>query len=292
MRAGSVCCVILLGPLLAAAAEQKLQPGENADPRARALESLERKLAEAEKLDREIEHLKKLAAAPAPTVRLRVRVLEASLERIKQHGLSWPPAAGGAVGRATGIEEQMTTLLANHAGRMITDESVSVIEGTEGRVLAGTELKAEQLIQAKADPARFAFRGTEVLATPRTDDDGRLAIALACRQFRPILYSKLGPQLRIQEISSTVKLAPEETVVLEGAKEERTDVTVTEEVSKTGQVVRQKAYTVHHFQTFVIVSRDPPLGDKAADATLAQPSGSDLPRQSSRPAERPIGPRR
>lgn len=292
MRAGIVCGVILLGPLLVAA-EQELQKGEDADPRASALESLERKRAEAEKLQREIENLQKLAAAPGPTVRLRVRVLEASLEKIKQRGLSWPPTVGGAVGGASGIEEQLTALLASrNVAKLITDESLSVIEGTEGRVRAGSEFPAEQLIQAKADPARFGFHGTEVFATPRTEVDGQLAIGLVCRQFRPILYSKLGPQLRIQEISTVVKLAPEEAVVIEGAKQEFVASTVTEEVSKTGDAVRQMSNTVHHHQTFIVVSRDSQIVEKAADATPAQPSSSDLPRKNARSAERPTSPRR
>ncbi len=293
MRAGIVCCVILLGPWLAAAAEQELQQGEKAAPRARALEALERKRAEAQKLQREIENLQKVAAAPGPAVRLRVRVFVASLEKIKQRGLSWPPAVGGAVGDATGIEEQLTALLASrNAAKLMADESLSVIEGTEGRVRAGGEFPAERLIQAKADHARFAFHGTEVVATPRTENDGRLAIELVCRQFRPILYSNLGPQLRIQEISTVVKLAPEEAVVIEGAKQEFVASTVTKGVSKTGEVVRQMSNTAVHHQTFIVVSRDSPLADKAADATLAKPSSSDLPRQSTRSAERPTSPRR
>lgn len=292
MRAGIVCCVILLGPWLAAATEQELQQGEKAAPRARALEALERKRAEAQKLQREIENLQKVAAAPEPAVRLRVRVFVASLEKIKQRGLSWPPAVGGAVGDATGIEEQLTALASRNVAKLVADESLSVIEGTEGRVRAGGEFAAEQLIQAKADHARFAFHGTEVVATPRTENDGRLAIELVCRQFRPILYSNLGPQLRIQEISTVVKLAPEEAVVIEGAKQEFVASTVTEGVSKTGEVVRQMSNTAVHHQTFIVVSRDSPLADKAADATLAKPSSSDLPRQSTRSAERPISPRR
>lgn len=292
MRAGIVCCTILLGPLLSVAAEQELQQGENADPRRRALESLERKLAEAAKLEREIENLQKLATAPGPAVRLRVRVLEASLERIKERGLSWPPAVGGAVCGATEIEEQLTALLASrNVAKLTADESFSVIEGTEGRVRAGIELSAEQLTRAKADPARFAFHGTEVVATPKTDDDGRLAIELDCRQFRPILY-KLGPQLRIQGVSTVVKLAPDEVAVLEGGKQELVASTVTEGVSKTGEAVRQFTNTVHHHQTFIVVSRDAPLVEKAAAPKVTQPSSSDLPRQSSRSAERPISPRR
>lgn len=283
MRAGIVCCVILSGSLLATAAEHELQRGDNVDQRGRALESLERKMAEAQKLQREIENLQKLATAPGPAVCLRVRVLKVSLEKIKQLGLSWPRGVEGA----TGIEEQLTALLANrNTAKLTADESFSVIEGTEGRVRAGAELTAEQLIQAKADPVRFAFDGTEVVATPKTEDDGRLAIELVCRQFRPILYSKLGPQLRIEEISTVVKLAPDEAVVLEGAKQEVIAASEVERVSKSGKVVRQTTDTVNHIQTFVVVSRDSESVGKAADATLTRPSASDQPRQSSRPAER------
>ena len=249
MRAGIVCCVILLGPLGAAAAERELPRGENSDQRARALDALKRKLAEAEKLEREIECLRKATMAPGQTVGLRVRVFEASLEKIKALGTSLPHGVEGAAE----VEEQLTSLLAHPhvVARLIADESLSIIEGTEGRVRAGAEFTAEQLIQAQADPARFAFHGTEVGATPKTEEDGRLSIELDCRHFSPILHSDLGPQLRIGEISAVVKLAPNEAVVLDGAKEERLEK-VAAGVSLSGRAVRQ---TVNHIQTFVVVSR-------------------------------------
>lgn len=249
MRAGIVCGVILLCAFSAAAAEQELQPEENTDERASALASLERKLAEVKKLEREIEHLRKLTA-PEPAVRLRVRVFEASHDKIKALGLSLP----GGVERETEIEEQLTALTASPvvAARLMADNSISVIEGEAGGVRVGAEFSAEQLIQAQADPARFAFHGTEVAVTPKTEQDGRLSIELVCRQISPVLHSDLGPQLRIEEISTVVKLAPDEVVVLEGAKEERAERIAMAGISKSDRAVRQ---TVNHIQTFVVVSR-------------------------------------
>lgn len=252
MRAGLIGCVIFLAPFSAMAAKPNPTKQNAAATRVKQIGELERKLAEAERLEREIEQLKKPAAAPGPAVQLRVRVFETALDKVQQLGLPLPQGRG----EAAKVESQLATLLANNAAKLMADERLSVAEGVEGCIRAGAEYPAEVLAKANGDPAKFAFHGTEFVATPRSQADGRQAIELVCKQFQPKLYSKLGPQLRVEEVSAVVKLAPGEAAVLEVAKQER----VASEMrgfSIAGLDIGQVTETVHDVQTFVVVSREP-----------------------------------
>lgn len=160
-------------------------------------------------------------------------------------------------GDAVKTERLLAALLAKHSlGKLVEDERFSVVEGIESCVRAVAKFSAETLAKVNADPAIFAFHGIELSATPRSQADGRVKLDLVCKQFRPILYSDLGPQLRIDEISATVKLALGDVVVLEGAKQER----VASEVrgfSKSGLDIGKETQTVRRMQTLVVVSREP-----------------------------------
>jgi hypothetical protein len=257
MRAGLICFVVLLAPLSAVAANPKPSKQNAAATRVKQIDALERKLAEAERLEREIEQLKKSAAAPpGPAVQLHVRVFEMALDKVQQ--LSLPLPQGRA--EAAKVESQLATLLANNAAKLMADERLSVAEGVEGRIRAGAEYPAEVLAKANADPAKFAFHGTEFVATPRS----RRAIELVCKQFQPKLYSKLGPQLRVEEVSAVVKLGPGEASVLEVAKQERT-ISEFRGVSIAGLDIGQATETVHYVQTFVVVSREPLVASAGAE---------------------------
>lgn len=252
MRAGLICCVVFLAPFSAMAAKPNPAKQNFAATRVKRIDALERKLAEAERLEREIEQLKKPAGAPGPAVQLRVRMFEAAPEKVKQLGLPLP--RGG--GETAKVETQLAPLLANKAAKLIADERLSVAEGAEGCIRAGAEFPAEVLAKANADPTRFAFRGTELVVIPRSQADGRQAIELVCKQFQPKLYSKLGPQLQVQEVSAVVKLAPGEAAVLEVAKQERT-ISEFRGFSIAGLDIGQATETAHVIETFVVVSREP-----------------------------------
>lgn len=253
MRAQASFWLIVLVPALAAAAEPDKPKKAGADQRAGASELLGEKLAEAESLHSEIERLRNLAGKPRTNFRLRVRIIEASLSEVKRIGISWPP---NGAGEAKEIDEQLTALLSNRsAAKLVGDETLTAGDGATARLRVGAETPASELSKVNADRDQFAFRGTEIVATPKLKADGRLAVEIVCKQLDPILYSKKGPQLRIHELSTAIELAPDAAVVLDGAKQERVE-SESRGFSKSGLDISFETHTVHQIQTFVIVCRE------------------------------------
>jgi type II secretory pathway component GspD/PulD (secretin) len=254
MRARIAVGLLLLWPTSAIAAEPRGNRANYPGQRSKAREALAKKLAESERLQREIEQLRQLAGEPRPNVRVRVRIIETSLAKIEQMGLSWPDKAEGPTRE---IEAQLKALLANRsAAKLLADETLTIALGVEGRMRAGTELPESQLAKVNADPGKFAFRGTEITVTPRSQGYGQLAIDLVCKQLDPMLGSNQGPRLGVHELATSVKLGPEDAVILDGGTQDRV-ASETIGFPLVGRLFSRETETAHQMQQFVIISREP-----------------------------------
>lgn len=256
MHARIAFWLMLLSPMSAIAAEPGGNRASYPDQRTSARNALATKLAEAERLQSEIERLRQLTGEPRPNVRVRVRIVETSLAKIKQMGVNWP---GAGEGKLREIETQLKVLLANRsAAKLLADETLTVAVGVEGRMRAGTELQASQLAKVNEEPGKFAFRGTEIAVTPWSQADGRLTIRLVCKQLDPVFHSAQGPQLGVHELATAVKLGLEDAVILDGGKK---SVIAVEEAGAPflGRLLSRETQTMHQVQQFVIVCREPAI---------------------------------
>jgi hypothetical protein len=220
------------------------------DQRAAAQRSLDEKLAELERLQAEIEHLRKAAGDPQRNVRLRIRLVEVSLTKMKALDLQ-PPYAGTQ--DAIELERQMAALIQKSLARPVLDKVLNVAQGSECRFRAGTELPASPQSKGHTAMPGLDVSGTEIAATPREHRDGRLAIELVCNYSRPIIYGENSPQRQVQEISTVVKIAPGGSVVLEGNINQRIE-------SVSRGILPALSRTTDHvneIQTFIVVSREP-----------------------------------
>ncbi|HWB12075.1 MAG TPA: hypothetical protein VG826_22810 [Pirellulales bacterium] len=230
MYARTLFGLILLGPMLADAAEPD---GQSAADDA--------------------------AGESSANVTLRVRVVEASLTKLKNLGLSWP---GMFDGDASEVDRHLTLALHKRLAKIVTDETIVVAVGSEARVHAGTEFTADA--PSKADPGddEIAFHGTHIVLAPRFQADGRLAIKLLCKQSRPIVLVNEPAQRRVHEIATVVELAEGEAIVLKGEKDKRAESVARGAFPHVSAALGRVTTTFNEIQTFVVVSRGPQLVDE------------------------------
>lgn len=251
MRFQLLFSLLFMAPIVAAA-----EPDHNADratdERAAAQQALEEKLIELETLQAEIERLRKAAGEPQRNVRLRIRLVEVSLTKMKALGLQ-PLSVGNQ--DAIELERQMAALVNDQKrlAKVVLDKVMTVADGSESRFRAGTELPSAPDSKGDATIPGHDFLGTEIAVTPREQNDGRLAIELVYNYSRPIIYANNSPQRGVHDFSTVVELAPAEAVVLEGNIDRRIE-------SVSRGILPALSRTTDHvneIQTFIVVSREP-----------------------------------
>lgn len=250
MRFQLLFSLVLMWPFLATAEPQG--DGDNgSDQWAGAQEALEEKLIELEKLQNEIQRLRKAAGEPQRNVRLRIRLVEVSLTKLKSLGLR---ALATDNNDAVEVERQIAMLIQKSVAKGVLDKVVTVADGSESRFRSGTELPANPQSKGDSTVPGVDFLGTEIAVTPREQNDGRLAIELVYNYSRPIIYGNSSPQRGVHDFSTVVELAPAEAVVLEGNIDRRI-----ESVSRGVIGLPALSRTTDHIndiQTFIVVSRE------------------------------------
>jgi hypothetical protein len=248
MRAWIGFWLILLCPRFVMAVEVGT---DDADQRAGAREALKEKLAQAERLQIEIERLRKLAGEEAPNVTLRIRLVELSLTKVKNAGpLELPD---DSINTALESEEHIALLIQKSLARLVMDKNLTVAAGSESRIRAGTELPPMQHSKAVTALDKLEFAGTEITVKPKLQSDGRLHVVFACSDSEPMSTPYGAPQRQVHEISTDFELGRGEVVVLEGAVHKRIDSVARQIIGLP--ISRRVTNHVNEIQTFVIVSR-------------------------------------
>ncbi|MGH7139441.1 MAG: hypothetical protein ACREHD_27160 [Pirellulales bacterium] len=232
-------------------------------------------MIEAERLASEISRLREVAGEPRPNLRLRVRIVELSLTKVKNLGVPYSVRLDGI---AVEVDRQLSLLNDKNLAKVRADETLVVANGSEARLHTGAELPADSLSQDASDRGQQRFSGTEIAVSPKLQADGRLRIQLVCKEIRPVTRSGKEPQLRVHDISTVAELAPGECIAIPGRKEERVETTVRGALPAVAVALGRVTDTVNQIQTFVVVSRESELADQTAAMRERAPTSKAIAR--------------
>ena len=241
--------LLLLGAVLAGCADNR----RNSE--------FERMSREIQRMRAEAERQRQTAGGPGGNIRIDVKLLTTTLEQYSAVEVLWRYVDRGTVaisrpetfaqaGLRIGVANDDFEVQLNIAKKELQTTSESLLflvvaDGTEGMINIGTEIAVPVFYYQgrRYSGVQYAFRqaGRSLLVFARSTPTGTIELELT-PVFSDFLNS--GGDLKLTELSPTVRVLPRQTVVLGGSSSSSQDVATALFGRRQGQVALQSLMTV------------------------------------------------
>jgi Flp pilus assembly secretin CpaC len=209
---------------------------------------LQQKLAERDRLQREIATLRESTRTPEQIL-VRVKMLEVNLTKLRQSGVETPFATGSfriADGDQS-VHELCVRLQEQNFGKVLAEPSIVTTSGRPASLNVGGELPIPQPNGADGTGVRRYGTELNVLALSMGDNKVRLElrprVSDICPQNAIVVGGQSVPALTVREIDTAIETEFGKTVVISGVVQQR-KVSAVDAAGKPHDTVEEIALVV------------------------------------------------